>query len=220
MAPLPRGHSLVFVGIFTQSFMKRQRLLAIAKNKKIRPQKEETIDQVIEVATCDVFTLSKRQKGHGLKHLGSRLQICPLYIFGKRSATDSTKPDLNIGESRVWWLEAKAKSTTLKIQAQGFFANHLQPRDVPKEAWPRHPGEFRGPRCLIKHSMFPHSRVSQFLGEFSGHTIFFSIPLCFCLFFFGGFFTFYHGKGKSPWNHHLRNIFHFSNNLKSLEIQI
>ena len=64
-----------------------------------------------------------------------------------------------------------------------FFANHLQPRDVPKEAWPRHPGEFRGPRCLIKHSMFPHSRVSQFLGEFSGHTIFFQYHCAFVCFF-------------------------------------
>ena len=36
----------------------------------------------------------------------SRLQICPLDIFGNKAATDGTKLDLNIGETRVWRLDS------------------------------------------------------------------------------------------------------------------
>ena len=42
----------------------------------------------------------------------TRLQICPLYIFGNKPP-QMVPMDQNIGETRVWRLDSGAKSTTL-----------------------------------------------------------------------------------------------------------
>ena len=130
---------------------------------------------MIQVAACDVFTLPKRQKGHGLKHMGCR--FVP-YTFGETfAATDSTKPDLNIGESRVWWLEAKAKATTLKIQAQGFSQAIYNREMSPKRRDPDTPGNFEDPDVWSNIPCLPTVGFLNFWVKFSGHTIFFNSTL-------------------------------------------